>query len=544
MDVAAGVKKVNNSDQVPIDLNTSSKFGVYQKISVEKVYNLFASDEWMINYAGFVAVSILLSSGQGRGLFISIRGGFIIAVVASSVFRLSTSLAPQLVGTIATSTGEVSIDENLNQQIAIADGEYLYIYSYLTGDLTQQAITYTPAVGSPYTIRPNYVTYHNTFFLLGSNPVSTNPQLWYAATFDTDDTVQVATQDAFTMQTKPDFALAVVRLPGRGNNVLVFGSAVAEVWTQVGGTENYKRIQSFNIDQGCVSTDTISASESYVCWLGKNETNSPAINVTDGASVKQISGDGIDALMGSIVRPDLSTAFFYRQNGHLFYQLTFYDPADNLTLTYDFNTEKFYHVCDENMNYHPARQIVYFNEKTYFVSLNTGALYEMSTNHYNYVYTTDPLDEGEVVPRIIVCKTVRREDNSRFRVGYFSFWLEQGVNDFFDNSTGIFCTGELITEDTGEPIVEEDGVTTLLAEDGYCISTLDGPRVDMSFSKDGNQSFSNIVSRPLNPNGVYRNQIRWDRMGQCNEFTIQLRFWSNSGGQRWCIGGGILEISS
>lgn len=527
--------QVNRAQEIPVNVVGSSTFGRYPKISVEKTYNMFISDEWLVNYAGFLKIAEVLASGEGRGLFHSIRGNFMIGVFSSAVYRFGLSIAPQFIGNIDTSSGEVIIDENLNQQIAIADGADLWIYSYNTGNLTKQNLTF---LGNP--VRPNYVTYHNTFFLIASNPTSDNAQNWYAAENATNDTITIAAENSFPLQTKPDNAIAVKRLPGRGNNVIVFGSSVAEIWTQVGGTENYRRVQSANIDNGCVSVSTIAANEEFVCWLAQNENNSPVIMATNGADSKRISSDGIDFLLQSLNRPDRSTAFFYRQDGHLFYQITFFDERDNLSLIYDFTTDKFFHVSDEDLNYHPARQIVFFNEKTYFASLNDANIYQMGTQFISYNYSGDALAEGDVIPRIRLCKTIRRENNERFRIGKFTFWIEQGVNDFFllNADSGRFCDGLLITQDGLDFIVAQDG-SLLLAQDGECLENLNRPRVDFSFSKNGNQSFSNIVSRNLNPEGKYRNEINWHRMGQANEFTPQLRFW---GLQRFVAQNGVLEV--
>jgi len=517
---------------MPVNVVGSSTFGRYPKISLEKTYNMFISDEWLVNYAGFQRVSEILSTGEGRGLFHSVRGNFMLAVVNSSVYKIGNNLAPQFIGNIDTNTDEVFIDENLSQQICIVDGQSAWIYNYSTGTLTKQTLTF---LGNP--IIPSYVSYHNTFFLIASSKLSTNSQNWYAFQRATDTTISLNTQ--LSLQTKPDSAIAVKRLPGRGNNVIVFGSTVAEVWTQVGGTENYRRVQSFNIDSGCVSVSTIAASEELVCWLSQNENNAPSIMVTDGGSTKRISSDGIDYLLQTIQRPDESTAFFYRQDGHLFYQLTFFNPKDNVSLIYDFNTSQFCHVSDEDLNFHPARQVIYFNEKTFFVSLNDPSLYQMGTEFITYNYNIDPNILGDVIPRVRICKTVRREDSSRFRVGMFTFWIEQGVNDYFlGDPDEIFCQGLLITQPGDGFILAQNG-DMLLAQDGICAENANRPRVDMSFSKNGNQSFSNIVGRELNPIGKYRNQVRWWRMGQANEFTVQLRFW---GFQRFVAQNGVIEV--
>lgn len=491
---------VNNGQEVPVNIVGSSVFGRYPKISDEKTYNMFISDDWLVNYAGFVLAREILPAGQGRGLFVSEKGNFMLAVISSSVYKITTALVPQFIGNLDTAAGDVFLDENLNQQIGIADGQNVYIYSYITGALTKQTLTW---LGN--SVIPNYIAYHNTFFLIASNPASDNPQNWYAAAYATDNTITIAAEDQFSVQTKASVALAVKRLPGKGNNVIVLGSPVGEFWTQIGGAQNYARIQSANIDNGVESVSTIAGSDEFICWLGKNENNARSIMVTNGAQTERLSTDGIDYVLQNIRRPDKSTAFFYRKDGHLFYQLTFYDENDNLSLLYDFNTKRFFHVSDQNLNYYPARQVAYFNNTTYFVSINDGNLYEMSTNFLTYNYENNNQQEGHIIPRIRIPKTIRQQNNERFRCGMFTFWLEQGVTAFPATQVG----------------------------------SINQPRVDLSFSKNGNQSFSNRVSRPLNPQGHYKNQIRWHRLGEANEITLQLQFW---GMQRFVAQDGILEV--
>lgn len=478
---------VDQSQRVEVNVCGSSTFGRYKKISVEQTWNLFISDNWLINYAGFKKRVDILPDGEGRGLFNSIRGNFLIVVISSIVYRLNINLAPIFIGQLDTAVGDVYIDENLNQQICIVDGESAWVYNYDVGTFVKQTLDF---LGLP--IRPSYVSYHNTFFLIAGGASADNPQNWYAfqpftgtppTPLGTPD-LQFVTQ--FSLQTKPDKALIVERLPGRGNHVLVVGSTVAEVWTNVGGAQNYTRTSSFNIDNGVVAISTLAANEEFICWLAQNENNAPFIMYTDGSATKRISSDGIDHVLDQIKFPQQSSAFFFRQDGHLFYQLTFSNPVDNLTLIYDFTTGQFFHASDQNLNFHPARQIAFFNEKTYFTSISDGSLYQMDTDLVTYDYDTDPASIGQEIPRIRICKSIQNPDSSRFRLGEFTFWIEQGMPN--QNPTIL-------------------------------------PRVDMSFSKDGGQSFSNVVSKELNPMAIRRNQIRWWQMGQANEFIIQLRFY-------------------
>jgi hypothetical protein len=487
---------IENGNEVEIQVVGSSKFGRYPKISAEKTLNMFSSDGWLINYSGYKNVLDILTSGVGRGIFNSVRGNFLLVVISSNVFKINPDFSFDTIPVaLEPGSGDVFMDENLSQQICIVDGKKAYIYSYVTGLLTPQTLT----VGS-YDVIPNYVSYHNTFFLISSTKNSQFPQTWYAFQFKNDNEIEFVTGSQFTLQTKPDFALAVHRLPGKGNNVLVLGNTVGEVWQHVGEAANYRRVSSFNIDSGVVNVSTIAASEQYLCYLAQNENNAPFIMMTDGSSINRISSDGIDNVLSRINFPEKSTAFFYRQDGHLFYQLTFYDPTDNLTLVYDFNTQSFFHATDENLNYHPATHVVFFHEKTYFISLNHGSIFLMDTDLVSADYKTLVGDYGFEIPRIRICNTVRQKNSEPFRLGEFGFYIEQGMP-----------TTQTLT-----------------------------PRVDMSFSKDGNQSFSSVVSKELNPIGKFRNRLRWQRMGgNCNEFTIQLRFF---GFNRFVVNGGVLQI--
>ena len=453
---------------------------------------MYISDGWMISFPGYKRVALEAASGKGRGIFISIRGGFLISVIGSGVYKIGPSLAAEFIGNIDTNNGEVFIDENLSNQICIVDGLDGYIYDYIDAN-TIGTLT-TQFLGSG--IVPGYVTFHNELFLIASAPSSTDPQRWFAYEYASATTITL--NSTYTLSTKPDKAIAIKRVPGRGNNIIVFGSAVSEIWTYsptlVGGLPiAYQRVSSYNIDSGCVSIDTIAASDEFVAWLSKNENNAPVIMTSNGSETKKISTDGIDHLMESIQRPNDSTAFFFKQNGHLFYQLTFFNKKDNVTLIYDFSSEKFFHLSDASQNYHPARDVVYYRGKSYFISLNDAYLYEISDDY-------DDAD-GELIPRIRVCSTLRKNDNSVFRLAYFTFWIEQGVTDY----------------NTGD----------------------NAPRVDMSLSKNGNQSFSNIVSRDLNHQAHYRNRLNWYRMGQANEVTIQLRFW---GFNRFVVTDGVAEV--
>lgn len=539
--------KVDKSQPLPVNIVGSSTFGRYARISVEKTYNMMISttdkEQWLVNFAGYRRAIEIFAAGEGRGIFRSMRGNLMIIVVNAAVYRINPDLTTILIGNIGTNTGEVTIDENLSSQIAICDGQGVYIYNWtLPPNLTVQNL-----LGQV----PSFVSFHNSFFNIGSAITSPNPQQWTSWSFLDPTHIQLTSTQA--IQTKPDIALAVLRIPSQAANVLVIGQSVCEVYTGVLGIQNYRRVNTISVDYGCISTSTIDSSDSYIAWLGVNERNVPVIMVYADQGAVAISTDGIDHLMETITYPAESTASFRKVDGHLIYQLTFFDAADNLTIFYDFNLKQFFHATDANMNYHPARQFAYFNNKTYFVSLNNGSVYEESTDITVY----DENIPGAVVnpalisiiPRIRITENIEAEDTDRFRINNFVLPIEQGNDPGFSelsidplnlitNDAFNPADDELITENAmgRVPIVNEQAGA---GGPGHPYVIPYQARIDMSISIDSGISWSNVVSRGLRPIGKRKNMLNWNRLGAANCITFRLSFY---GKFRFVVNNALMEI--
>jgi len=520
--------------QVPVKIVGSSIFGRHPIISDERTWNLFISDEWLINFAGYEkAVEILGQGVEGRGLFHSTRGNFLIAVLGSNVYRIDPNLGFTPLFSIGGSSGEVFMDENLSSQIAIVDGSpTAYIYNYTTE--TIGAIVFDNTGGGTV-FTPNYVTYHNTYFIFGNGDNTNSGSQWfvYRSGFvaPATDPLKLIWVQTLTLQTKPDFARAVIRIPSRGNNILVLGSTVAEIWTSVTGIQIYQRQSSINIDYGVASVSSIAASEDMVVWLGINEKSSPAIMVMTGGQAQRLSTDGIDYLLSRVQHPEDSTAMFYRQDGHVFYILTFFHELDNFSIMYDFTTQKFFDITDWDFTYHPARQMAYFNNEIYFVSLKQGSLMRFSTDLTSI--STGNQNDYEI-PRVRKCDTYRLPGSDRFIVGQFSFTVENGIEPDVDFT--FECEGYILGESSSEIIYSEDDLP-LLIEGGSC--QVYRPRIDVSFSKNGGETYSNAVPYYMHGTGHYKNQPRFSQLGEANQFTIQMRWW---GFGSVAIANGMIEV--
>jgi hypothetical protein len=521
-----------NGNPVPVRIVGSSIFGRHPIISDERTWNMFISDSWLLNFPGYEeAVQMLDASGEGRAAFHSTRGGFLLVVIDNVVFRIDNNLGFAELFRLDSETGEVFIDENLSSQIVLVDGLNAYIYNYTTGSTGK--VIFDP-VDPPFT--PNYVTYQNTYFIFGNANTDTSGSQWwiYETGFNPTtlaDPLKLSHVQTLALQTKPDFAKAAIRIPSHGNNLLVLGSTVAEIWTDVGGLQVYQRQSSINIDYGVASVSTIAASDDMVAWLGINEKSAPAIMVMAGGKADRISTDGIDHLLSTVKHPEISTAMFYRQSGHVFYILTFYHEDDDFSIMYDFTTQKFFDLTDWNFTYHPARQMVYFNNEIYFVSLKQGSLMRMSSE-LNFM-STDQTNAYEI-PRVRKCDTFRLPGSERFIVNQFAFTIENGVEP--DVDFNYECQGHILGEVSGLYMYSEDD-EPLLLEGGFC--QVYRPRIDVTISKNGGQTYSNAVPYYMHATGHYKNQPRFNQLGEANQFTIQMRFW---GFGAVVIADGVIEV--
>lgn len=465
------MKRAQNFQDIPLDIVGSTVFGRYPKISVEQTLNMIISDNWLVPYAGHELAATISPIGKGRGIFVSTKFNKLIVIVDDGVYTIDQDLNVVKINVIESFVGDVFMDENEKNEIAICDKENIYIFNYVLNTFVKATLDFVPG----------YVCYQDGYFIAPALDSAT----WRLSSLSSSTTWPDIFTGAF--QTKPDIPVATLRFPGRGNLLLVFGSNVTEFWVDIGAQPfPYQKQTSFNIDYGCMNAATIATSDNIVCWLGANEKSGPVIMYTTGGDVTRISNDGIDFRLSQLNFPQNSYGFLFKQDGHLIYQITFY--TDNVSYIYDFNTQKFFTVTDNNNNYHIAKRVAFFNTDFYFISINDGNLYVMGTQFTDY--------NGQEIPRVRVCKNIRMDDSSRFIVNNHTITLEQGW-------------------------------------------TTSPQAIDLTISIDGGYTFSNAYRTNLMAQGYRANRfVVWVR-AQANDYVPQFRFWSDD---RFVCGNGVTEI--
>lgn len=560
------VVRGQNFKEIPLNIVGSSIFGRYPKISIEKTYNMFMSDNFMVTYAGYIIgipAENFANALEGRAIFTSAKFGklvvvegahvYLVNIVFSQQFQKVTAFQVIQIGTLQTSTGVVYIAENNKPQIGISDGTAFYIYDTSLSPSFQTI---------PLDFVPGYLTFHDTYFIMPA--IGTNNwrlSLQNDGTSFPNDRFHVG-----ALQTKPDNVQAVVRFPSKGNMIFVMGSIVTEAWFDTGAQLfPYQRNNQFNIDYGCLQPATVAYMDEIVVWLAQNEKSGPIIVYSTGGMPQKITTDGIDYLFSTLQNPQSSQAFLYRQDGHLFYQINFY--ADNLSLFYDFNTNKFYHSSDQNLNYFIAAQVAYINNQYYFVTRNNGNLFVFDTTLTIY-QDTDSLGNvtNNEIPRIRTCANVRAPDQNYNIINDIGFTIESGETNYQQQSLGEII---LITQ-SGNTLITQGGFLSLVTQDDNFLITQDNallisqqnaigtgailiaqqqantgfgnlslPHVDLSISTDGGASFGNEWAYYLPAIGRRKNRLMWWQIGIANDFVAQFKFW---GMGRFVCTDGVVNI--
>lgn len=523
--------------QIPLKVVGGNHFGRYPKISVEQTFNMLISDGALVEYAGYQNVLQITQGTKGRSIHTSLIGGFMIAVIGAQVFKIEEDMLGNLTaifvpgGNLATSTGEVYIAENNNSEIAITDGIHIYVYNYANETFKVSGIDFTASYAE-FSFSPGYITFQNTRFIVAANGTTS----WVLSGPNDGTSWPDDAQHIGQLQSKPDRVQAALPFPGRGNQLFLFGSSVAESWTDIGAALfPYQRNSSFNIDYGCINPATIAFQDEFVVWIGISEEAGPVLMYSTGGAVKEISTDGIDYQLSLLKNPQDSSGFLIKLDGHLIYQFTF--KSDNLTYFYDFTSKEFFTATDENLNYHIARKVVFFDNKYYFVSYNDGNLYEFGTQFTNYNYSPTNIRE---IPRMRICPPIRLPSQNWFVPRSLYFTVENGQPNFFTNITPDEF---MITEDTGAFMITEDTGAIMITEDSndegdQQFNAISNMAIDLSISRDGGETFNNAIRYNMNPTGVRRSRIIYYRLGISNDFTAMIQFWGLS---RFVAMDGVVE---
>jgi len=222
--------------------------------------------------------------------------------------RVTAVAADPAFGTLATSSGTLSITDNGEEVLIVDDNQGYWANATTLASLT----TLTNGVDFPGNV-PR-IGFIDGYF--AAQKRSTNQ--WYlsklyAPTFDLADVASA--------ESSPDrlFSLQTHR-----GEVWLFGDRSTEVWGNTGAIDfPFQRNAAVQLPVGILAPHSVVASPTALYWLGNDTMGHTACWTTEGYGLRRISTPAIERIWATYDSLTDAYAFGYYEEGHWFYLLTF-----------------------------------------------------------------------------------------------------------------------------------------------------------------------------------------------------------------------------
>lgn len=275
-------------------------------------------------------------AAEVRGMRALSGDEFLLVVCGPYVYRVNTSLVALQVGTLATSSGRVSISDIIQTSggltAYIADGVNRYTWAAATNTFTTLPATDGPWQGATVVDNiDNYVIYNEP-----------NTRNWGA----TDLGSALSTEAYFgTKDGSPD---NLVSLIVDRRQVYLLGDITTEVWTDTGNTIAgvitfpFSRVPGTSMQAGCNAAASVARLGDGFALVAKDNRGKATIELVQGYAYNRFSTHAVEYSLGGY---DVSDAFAYSYQiiGHEIYVVTFPSVGPHgLTWAYDLSTQQWH----------------------------------------------------------------------------------------------------------------------------------------------------------------------------------------------------------
>lgn len=433
-----------------------------------------------------------------------IRGEFVLdsnnhfCVFGNNVYLITGGLIVSRINTMPlnTLTGYVGISaNNANpKEVIFVDGEDGYIWNTGTS-------TWTQITDANFPENPIDVTFLDGFFVVANGGTNT-----FRLNQLNQGLVWTPLQQG---QINSDIG-NIVACRTLKRRLFLFALNFTEVWENSGIGSNLplRRNNSLLMDYGTPAVGSIAVGFDRMFFLSQDKDGLGAVMMVVGTQSVPVSNKALDYELAQYAQDPMqgvadAAGILLKENGLIFYRLNF----TNANHTYVYNVSmsdaqnaRWHEEEVLNGDRHPAQTHGYFNGINYVGDYNNPILYILD----NSILTNN----GESIRRMRIPRPIVPESYERIRVNRFQIDLVQGLEEDTARQDEV----PILTENALE-LLTESGTTLITESSNISISPGNRPRVFLSLSKDGGQSFGNEIEAPMGKLGERTFRTVWRKLG-------------------------------
>ena len=338
----------------------------------------------LVGTPGLVAWLALPEVAEVRGA-LPCGDGNLYVVCGSMLYRVTPAKVATHVGTLATSSGIVSMAQN-GDQLMIADNPNGYLLTFNTGSFSKIANPNFPGAST--------VAFVDGYFVV-SKPDS--EQFFLSGLYDGSVWDGLAWASA---QGRPD---NLVCLAVSHRETWLLGQSSTEVWYNAGIAAPefpFDRISGAFSETGCSARMSAAVMDNTIFWL----TDKGQVVRASGYAPQIVSTRQMEFLFSQYETWADAFAFSYVQSGHTFYVLTF--PSAGRTWVYDAATGLWHRRRSYGQGRWRANCYAKFAGLHLVGDASNGKLYQLSETAYS--------EDGDILEAIRVTAPISGEGERLF----------------------------------------------------------------------------------------------------------------------------------
>lgn len=443
-------------------------------------------------------------------------GNTLYAVIGNKLYGVSTGGAFTSIGTLTTSSGTVSMEDNgVSQngvggnQLIVVDGTDGYIYNVNT-------LAFSTISGGGWAdlksggYGPIQVTYLDGYFIVINGSMS----YWVSDLYDGTTWNALATASA---SASSDNILSVI---ANQQQLFLIKNNTTEVWydalTPTSSGSPFSRQSGAVFDYGTSAKWSVARGLGNIFFIATMRQN----NVSELVGIAMISGYNPQIISTPAINYKLEHStnlancfgYCYSDEGHSFYVLT--NPDDNWTIVYDATTNMWHERSSlatdfVNVNRHIGSCYSFFNKKHYVGDYQGPYIYEMSYKYYTdfgnniyswrsaqHLYDQDELNKIFISLLVIDMETGVGTSSLPLSATLFPAGYD-GSKSLLITAAGSITAGALLVGDAD-------------------------PEAFLSWSDDGGHTWSNQHSGKIGPLNHFTTRLRWRRLGKSSNRVFKL----------------------